>query len=148
MGKFQLNKIADQKKGFEDTGRVLNKMYTAMKPFTEVHTSHFIKLYNTKQEIEEKVRQLLLTYDNELANEATIKKTQKEIHEVAETKTSNKNFETQHYVKKWITLKTDYHNTLCGATHCHSNCHTHCSMSRLMDKDMFLQCGGVGGSTC
>ena len=76
MGKLQLNMIADSlKKGFEDTGNVLNKMYTAMKPFTEVHTLHFIKLYNTKQEVEEKVRRLLIGYDNQLANEAAIKNT-------------------------------------------------------------------------
>ena len=68
------------RKGFEDdTGRVLNKMYTAMKLFTEVHTFHFIKLYNKKQEIEEKVRRLLLAYDNQLANEAAINRTQREI---------------------------------------------------------------------
>ena len=149
MGKLQLNMISESlKKGFEDTGRVLNKMYTAMKPLIEVHTFHFIKLYNKKQEIEEKVRRLLLAYDNQLANEAAIKKTQKEIQEAAETKTLNENFKTEHYVTKWKTVKTDYYNTLCGAWECHSNCHEHCSMPYAFDKEMFRGCGGVGGSTC
>ena len=107
MGKPHLNMIAENlKKGFEDTGRVLNKIYIAMKPFTEVHTSHFIKLYNTKQDIEEKVRQLVLTYDNQLANEATIKKTQREIQEAAEAKALNENYETKRYITKWITVRT------------------------------------------
>lgn len=149
MGKLQLNMIAESlKKGFEDTGRVLNKMYSTMKPFTEVHTFHFINLYKTKQEIEEKVRRLLIAYDNQLANEAAIKKTQKEIQEAAETKTLNENFKTEHYVKKWKTVKTDYYNTLCGAAQCHSNCHRHCALPYSMGKERFRWCGGVWGSTC
>ena len=86
MGKLQLNMIAESlKKGFEDTGTALNKMYTTIKPFTEVHTFHFIKLYDTKQEIEEKVMHLLIAYDNQLATEVVIKKTQREIQEAADT---------------------------------------------------------------
>ena len=149
MGKLQLNMIAESlKKGFEDTGIVLNKIYTAMKPFTEVHTFHFIKLYNTKQEIEEKVWRLLLAYDNQLANEAAIKRTQRKIQEAAETKSLNENYKTTHYITKWIMVQTDYYNTLCGAPQCHSNCHVHCNLPHSMGKERFLGCGGVGGITC
>ena len=123
-------------------------MCTATKPFTEVHTFHFIKLHNTNQEIEEKVRQLLLTYDSQLANEATIKKTQREIQEAAEAKALSENYETKHYIKNWITMRTDYYNTMCGAAKCNSNCHIRCSLPYSFDKERFLQCIGVVGRTC
>ena len=136
IGKPQLHMIAENpKKGFEDIGRVLNKMYTAMKPFTEVHSFHFIKLYNTNQEIEENVRQLLLAYNNQLANETTIKKTQREIQEAAEAKALNENYETKHYIKNWITMRTDYYKTMCAAAKCHSNCHIPCSLPYSFDKE-------------
>ena len=86
MGTLQLNMIAESlRKGFEDTGAVLNKMYTTMKAFMEVQTFHFVKLYNTKQEIEEKVGHLLIAYDNQSATEAAIKKIETEIQEPADT---------------------------------------------------------------
>lgn len=94
------------------------------------------------------MRRLLIAYDNHLANEAAIKKTQKEIQEAAKTKTLNENFKTEHYVMKWKTVLTSYYNTLCGAYQCHSNCHRHCSLPYAMDKERFRGCGGVCGTTC
>ena len=138
MGKLQSSMSAESlKKGFEDTGRVLHNMYTAMKPFTEVHTSHFIKLYNTKQEIEEKVMRLLLAFDNQLANNVAINKTQREIQEAAETKILNENYKTTHYITKWIVVGTEYYNTLCGVPQYHSNCHMHCLLPHSMDRKGF-----------
>ena len=91
---------------------------------------------------------ILFAYDNQLANEATIKKAQREIQEAAEAKTLNEKYETKHYDTKWKSVKTDCYNTLCGAAQCHSNCHMHCNLPYSIGKERFRRCNGFGGSTC
>jgi len=136
------------KKGFEETGEVLKEMYSAIKPFKPVHTKYFTELYEKKQEIEKTVLELLVSYDNQIALEAAIKKLEEQVQAAIDTKKLNNNFQTTQMISRWVSKDTRYHNTLCSYPDCYSTCHEECTLEKSHDKKVIKNCWAIDGETC
>ena len=138
-------------KSFDDTAIVLNELCLTIKDFRQVHTHHFITLYEKKQAIEGNVLRLLTAYDNQVSLEKAIKEAEEEVVAVMRTQALYKDFRTTRR-SKWYQLEsTNYHNTLCGYSDCHSNCHIGCGCmhSFCFDKETFKNCVCMRGTdTC
>jgi GTP-binding protein EngB required for normal cell division len=138
-------------KSFDDTVRVLTEMCLKIKDFQQVHTRHFITLYEKKQAIEGNVLPIITEYDKQAEIEKAIQKTKEEIDAAVNTKTLNKDYQLlAQRLKRWIVAPTSYYNTLCGYADCHSNCHKGCGLSKSYDKDIFKNCSVMQGenNTC
>jgi len=136
------------KKGFGETGEVLQEMYFAIQPFKPVHTSYFTELYDKKQEIERKVLELLVSYDNQIALEAAIQKSEREVQAAIDTKNLNNKFQSTQTISRWVSEDTPYHNTLCSHPDCYSTCHERCSLDKSYDKEVFKCCWAIVGESC
>ena len=108
----------------------------------------FKELHQKKEEIEESSLALMTEYEHQKKYETAIKKTEEEVKAATSNNKLNSSFKTTQTVKKWITVKTDRHNTLCGAKDCYSNCHVPCSLPKSFEKSAFRSCGSMCGSTC
>ena len=139
-------------KSFDDTAKVLTKICQKIKDFPQVHTHHFITLYEMKQAIEGNILQMVTEYDNQVEIEKAIKKTKEEVDAAVNSKILNKDFRSTQRFSRWIVVKTDYHNTLCGYAGCHKNCHEACSLPKSLDNETFKFCWCMhvrgGNSTC
>lgn len=149
QGKLLEDKIARSlKRAFEETGDMLTEMCETMKVFKEVHTHHFIELYQKKQDIERKVIDLLAAYNYQRRLEAEITNAEEEANAALKTKTLNDKFRTTQTIGKWKTVTTSDHNTLCGAADCYSVCHESCGLAFSMDKNTFYYCAAMTGNYC
>ena len=145
---FCIDCKSSQEKSFDETAEVLMELWTHIKGFQPVHTSHFTVLYQKRQKIEKTILDLLKAYDNLKRLEKELKRAEEEIDAALGQKCLNANFQSTTTVARWITVRTSDHNTLCGYQDCYSNCHEHCSLSKSFDKEDFKSCGGVGGTYC
>lgn len=146
-----IERVAESlQKSFEDTAKVLSDMFVTVKDFQQVHTHHFITLYEKKQAIEGNVLRMVTEYDNQIKLEKAIKEAKEEVDAAVNSKSLNKEFRTTQRFKKTVVDKTNYHNTLCGYKDCHSNCHEHCGLSKSFDKEVFKYCACMRGAnnTC
>ena len=149
QGKLLEDKIAKSlKRAFEETAGVLTEMCEIMKGFKEVHTHHFIELYQKKLEIERKVMDSLAAYNYQSDLEAKITEAEEEANAALKTKTLNNKFRSTQTIEKWSTATTSHHNTLCGAANCYSNCHEPCNLPMSFDKEDFKGCACISGSYC
>lgn len=106
-----------------------------------VHTSHFTTLYQKKQEIEGRVIELFAQYDYQRALENRIASAEEEVDAALRRKNLNASFLiTQRKPPRWVLVKTDSLNTLCGAEDCYSNCHVPCTLEKSFDKEVFKNC--------
>jgi len=149
QGKLLEDKIARSlKRAFEETGDMLTEMCETMKGFKEVHTHHFIELYQKKQDIERKVIDLLAAYKYQRQLESEIMNAEEEANAALKTKTLNDKFCTTQTIGKWKTVTTPDHNTLCGAADCYSVCHPSCGLTFSFDKNTFYYCAAMTGNYC
>lgn len=136
---------ADLTEMFEKTLKVLRRMCGVMKDFDRVYTDLFDALFKKKEKVEEEVLKLLLAYDFQRELEKKMKKVEEEVEAAMLTKSLNKDFETEQEIRRWVTIKTDRHNTLCGHPGCYSNCHVPCYLPKSMDKNVFKNCQSMEG---
>ena len=139
------------KKSFVDTAECLHSLQKTIKDFEDVHTLHFIKLYDTKQEIERDVIIILASYDEQTELEKQIKNVEEEVDAHLKSKSLYTDFKTTREVEVVKPVKTPEkrHNTLCGAPECYSNCHIPCRLRKSYDQEDFKRCGAMGGTeTC
>ena len=149
-GKLPAEKIVRSlQKSFDETNEVLKEMSTTVKDFHQVHTARFTTLYEKKQEIEAKVLSLLVAYDNQQDIEKKLAQAEAEAVSALHKRQLNKDFHSTQHMERWKVVATDRHYTLCGAAHCHSNCHAPCWLPKSFDKEYFKNCAAMGGSnTC
>ena len=138
----------DCKSSQDETAEVLTELWTHIKSFQPIHTSHFTVLYQKRQKIEKTILDLLKAYDDLKRLEKELKNAEEEIDSALRQKHLNANFQSTLKLARWITVRTSDHNTLCGYQGCYSNCHEHCSLPKSFDKEDFKSCGGVGGTYC
>ena len=136
------------KKAFNETADTLEDMFEIMKNFKQVHTHHFTHLYEQKQKIERNILELLVAYDNQTFVEKEIAKAQEELDSAIRQKNLNDKYESTQTIKKWITVKTSRHNTLCGARECYHLCHEECGLNKSFGKQAFLGCACMNGEYC
>ena len=138
-------------KSFMDTAECLRSIHDAIKDFKEVHTFHFIDLYNKKQEIEKDVIKILVSYDEQTDLEKQIKIQEEEIDAALMSEKLFTDFKTTRKVEvtKAVDTPDKRHNTLCGAPGCYSNCHIPCYLPKTYDQEIFKTCACMGGTeTC
>ncbi len=144
LGQLGIEKVAKSlKKSFEETSEVLTEMCKTIADFPEVHTHHFIELYEKKKAIEKNVLDSLTAYDNQMMLEKSLKDAKAEVDAAVKSKTLNKDFKTIQTFVKWVVKETDDHNTLCGFKGCHSNCHVPCYLQKSFDKEVFKRCACI-----
>ena len=131
---------------FEKTTRSLEKMFTQIKEFEQVHTNDFMVLYNKKQEVEKTVLITLVEYNNQMELEKKLAKETEKLIAAILSKSFHEGFESE--VERFIVESTSHHNTICGAPGCYSNCHINCSLDKLFDKETFKNCVGIWCHTC
>ena len=138
-------------KSFEDTAKTLHLLQQTIKDFNDVHTHHFIRLYNKKQEIEKGVIIILASYDQQTYLEEQIKIKEKELDAHLRAKSLYTDFKTTREVEvvKPVETPDKRHNTLCGVPGCYSNCHLPCYLPKSYDPEDFKKCIAMGGTeTC
>ena len=114
-----------------------------MKDFKRVHTLRFITLFKKKQEIEDKVLQMLTSYNNQKTLENDLESVKMQVDSALEKKKLTKDFKIVTYRERVIVEKTSDHNTLCGVAECHSNCHISCSLPKSFNKETFKRCATI-----
>ena len=126
------------KKSFEDTAKCLSSLQETIKDFKGVQTLHFIRLYDTKQEIEGDFDKILASYDQQTDLDKKIKKAGEEVDAALKSKSHYADFKTTKEVKvaKPVPIPDKGHNTLCKFQGCYSNCHISC---RCFDKPAYNQ---------
>ena len=136
------------RKSFEDTAESLHSLQETIKDFNDVHTHHFIRLYNKKQEIEKGVIEILNSYDQQTELEKEIKITEEEVDAALKSKSLYKDFETTREVEVVKTVPTpeERHNTLCEVPGCYSNCHMPCYLPKSFEQEKFKSCAAMGGT--
>ena len=138
-------------KSFIDTAESLRSLQETIKNFKDVHTLHFIRLYNKKQEIERDVITILASYDQQTELEKEIKTAEDEVDAALKSRKLYTDFMTTRVVAvtKPVETPDKRHNTLCGAPECYSNCHLPCHLSKRYDQEEFKKCTAMGGTeTC
>ena len=138
-------------KSFEDTAESLRSLQETIKDFKDVHTLHFIRLYDKKQEIERDVIMILASYDEQTELEKQIKIVEEEVDAHLKSKSLYTDFKTTREVEVVKPVKTPdkRHNTLCGAPECYSNCHLPCYLPKSYEQEDFKDCKAMGGTeTC
>ena len=151
QGQLAISKIAKSfKENFADTAQVLQEMCRVMKEFKRVRTCDFISLYEKKQEVEKGVDNLLVAYDNQQIVEKAINDAQDEVKTALKKKARNTKFTTVQMIKDVKLVPTHWHNTLCAAINCTSNCHYPChDVEKSLDKSVFKHCACMqGGEYC
>lgn len=138
-------------KSFSDTAASLHLIRDTIKNFKNVHTFHFIELYEKKQEIEKDVIKILASYDEQTDLERQIKIQEEEVDAALKTESLYTDFKTTRKVEvtKPVETPEKRHNTLCGAPGCYSNCHTPCNLPKSYDQEEFKKCACMDGTeTC
>ena len=139
-------------KSFIDTTETLRSLRQTIKGFKDVHTLHFTRLYDKKQEIERDVIIILASYDQQTKLEKEIKIIEEEVDAVLKSKKLNTDFETTREVEvtRPVSTPNQRHNTLCGAPGCYSNCHMPCyCLPKSYNQEAFKQCQAMSGRvTC
>lgn len=138
-------------KSFQETADCLLAMKEKIKKFEDVHTYHFIKLYEKKEKIEKNIIDQLAAYDEQDSLAKQIKAKEEELEVALRTKKLNNDFKTTKIIKVHQPIATPdkRHNTLCGAPGCYSNCHMPCYLEKTFDQESFKSCASMGGTnTC
>ncbi len=80
LGQLGIDKVAKSlKKAFDETSDVLTEMCATIADFPEVHTNHFVELYEKKTAIERNVLESLTAYDNQMRLEKSLKDAKAEV---------------------------------------------------------------------
>ena len=152
VGQLKVDQIAKSlKKSFVETAESLRSLQETIKDFKDVHTLHFTRLYDKKQEIERDVIAILTSYDQQTKLEKEIKIKEEEVDAALKSKSLYKDFETTREVEvtKPVPTPNQRHNTLCGAQGCYSNCHMPCYLRKSYNQRVFKSCAAMGGKeTC
>ena len=152
VGQLSLDQIARSlRKSFEDTAKTLRSLQETIKDFDDVHTLHFIRLSDKKQEIERDFIIILASYDQQTKLEKEIKKTEEEVDAALKSKSLYSDFKRTREVEvvKPVHTSDKRHNTLCGFPGCYSNCHNPCRLHKSYDPEAFKSCPAFGGrETC
>ena len=151
-GQLSVDQIARSlRKSFIDTAETLHSLQETIKDFKKVHTLHFLRLYDKKQEIEKDVIIILASYDEQTEVEKEMKIVEEEVEAHLKSKSLYSDFKTTRVVEvtKPVPTPNQRHNTLCGAAGCYSNCHLPCFLDKSFDKEEFKNCAAMGGTeTC
>ena len=143
--------IKGLRESFEDGTECLCTLQETIKGFEEVHTLHFTKLFDAKQEIERDVITILTFYDNQTELEKKIKIKEEEVDAALRSKSLNTKFKETSEVEvvKPVPTSDKRHNTLCGVPRCYSNCHIPCNLPKSYNQEDFKSCAAMGGTeTC
>ena len=136
-------------KSFIDTAESLRSLQETIKDFNDVHTLHFIRLYDKKQEIERDVIMILASYDEQTELEKQIKIKEEEVYAALRSKSLNTYFKKTVEWEVTKPVSTPNHNTLCSAPGCYSNCDTTCTLPKSYNQEDFKKCKAMGGrETC
>ena len=138
-------KIRTLKTRIEETTDTLGEMSNLIGNFPRVHTNVFTKLYNKKQEVEFHVIKMLSAYENQERFEKMVSKAQLELDAALKKQKLFAEYHHTQTAQRMIVVKTERHNTLCGAPGCFSNCHVPCYLDKAFDKEIFRQCAAMGG---
>ena len=150
-GQLSVDRIARSlRKSFVETAETLRSLQETVKDFDDVHTLHFIRLYDKKQEIERDVIIILASYDQQTKLEKEIKIKEEEVDAALKSKSLYTSFKTTREVEvvKPVPTPDKRHNTLCGAPECYSNCHLPCYLPKSYDQEDFKSCAAMDGETC
>ncbi len=143
VGELGINRMAKiLREAFEDTSEVLTEMCETIKDFPQVHTHHFIELYEI---IEKSVADSLSVYDNQMRLKKSLNDTKAEVNAAVKSKTINKDFRRDKLSMRWVVKKTDNRNLRCGYENCYSNCKVSCHLPKSSDKEMLKQCACING---
>ena len=130
---------------FERAAKTLNRLFTTMKSFKIVHTNDFLMLYKKKEKIEGTITNALKKYEYQSQVEKEIEETEKQIKKATNEKEFHKEFSHRRTLTETVPKDTDYHNTMCIAKGCTSNCHEHCNLNIITDSNQFKYCWCMGG---
>ena len=133
---------------FERTAKTLNELFATMKSFQLVQTKDFLKLYEKKEKIEETITLALAKYDSQSEIKSEIEETSKRIGDAISKSEYNKKYKELQSKTYREPTNTDYHNTICSAPHCFSNCHEHCSLPPIIETYKFKNCACIDGDHC
>ncbi|XP_011408678.1 PREDICTED: uncharacterized protein LOC105315658 [Amphimedon queenslandica] len=133
---------------FERTAKTLNKLFATMKSFELVQTNDFLELYKKKEKIEETITLALAKYDTQSELKAEIEETSKKIGDAISESEYNEKFKELQSTMKKEPQGTNYHNTICSAPRCFSNCHEHCSIPPIFEEYKFKYCACIDGDYC
>ena len=139
------------RKSFEDTAESLRLLHETIKGFKDVHTLHFIRQYEKKQEIERDIITITASYDQQTKLETKIETAEEEVDAALKSKSLYRDFKTTREVEvtKPVPTPDKRHNTLCGVPGCYSNCHLPCYLDKSYDPEEFKNCAAMGGTeTC
>ena len=143
-GKMDSKMIAKSlKKSFDEARDMLTEMCGTIKSFQKVHTHHFVTLYETKQQIDREVTDLLMAYENQMELEKMISQAEKEAEAAQRAKNLHCNYRSTQTFKRWVRIETDRHNTLCRAKGCFKNCHEGCNLEKSLDSERFKRCACI-----
>lgn len=156
---FPLERIAKSlQKSFKITAQSFDRMYTTMKEFKLVPSICFITLFDKKTEIEKKLLQMLTSYDSQRRLQENVKQAQDRVDTAQQIQHLNKDYSITSYRNGIVMVHTSNHNTLCGVSGCHSNCHTSCGCFTFLirltfgfsrfDKEIFKFCHCMSGNYC
>ena len=134
-------------RSFVDTAETLRSLRETIKGFKDVHTRHFIRQYEKKQEIERDIILITASYDQQTKLEKEIKTAEEEVDAHLKSKSLYKDFKTTREVEvtKPVPTPDKRHNTLCGVPGCYSNCHLPCNLPKSYEPEDFKKCAAMGG---
>ena len=139
------------RKSFEDGAKCLRSLQETVKNFKDVHTLHFTRLYDKKQEIERDVIILLAFYDEQIELKMQINTAEEKVAAALHSKKCNTHFKFIKELEVTKPVETGKPgNLLCGVPGCYSNCHMPCyCLTKLYDPEEFKKCKAMGGTeTC
>ena len=87
-----------------------------------------------------------LCYDNQQDIEKKLAQAEAEAVSALHKKQLNEDFHSTQRMVRWKVVATDRHYTLCGYSHCHSNCHAPCWLQKSFDKEDFKNCAAMDDS--
>ena len=138
-------------RSFTDTAECLRSLQETIKGFNGVHTFHFTRLYDKKQEIERDVIIITASYDEQTELEKQIKNVEEEVDAALKSKSLNNDFISIREVEvtKPVPTPDKRRNTLCGVPGCYSNCHMPCyCLTKSFDPEEFKKCIAMSRTTC
>ena len=131
---------------FQKTFKVLNDIHEVIKGFKPVYTHEFVKVYMKKEEVELKILNILVEYDEQNRLQKCIKDQEKEIECALENQKLYEDYSTTQVIKHCNMVSTNkQHNTLCGAPGCYSNCHKPCRLDMSFKKEVLQKCKAFNG---
>jgi len=124
----------------------INDIFSKTNNTKKCSTSDFIRVYNSKSELELNLIEIARKIVTEEKEQKNILRIEESLKTAIENKKSiNWQYWTQEQV---IQETTENYNTLCGNINCTSNCHLKCGLEQTADINRFKRCSGVNGDKC